>query len=91
MVIPTEGKEELAALVQSGKIDLITFASSSTVENFVKMVDKNIWKKVRAVPVASIGPITTETIKKFKLNLKIQPKQYTIPALVQAITYFYQS
>ena len=65
------------------KIDLITFASSATVENFVRMAG------VTDIPAACIGPITARTAKQKGLNVAIQPRRSTIPALVDAIVSYY--
>ena len=42
-------------------------------------------QKVRKIPAAVIGPITARTARRHRLRVKIQPKRYTIPALVMAI------
>ncbi len=85
-VPPRHGREELLEALSKG-IDLLTFASSSTVDNFMTMVGtKGTWHLlVKKIPVASIGPITTDTAKSHGLNVVIQPKKYTILALVDAI------
>jgi uroporphyrinogen III methyltransferase/synthase len=65
--------------------DLITFTSSSTVENFLAM-------KLPLPPqlsTASIGPITSATMKARGLRVDVEAKQYDIPGLVAAIQRFY--
>ncbi len=69
------------------KIDLITFTSSSTVENFVKAVGTEILQKVKS---AAIGPITAETLKKFGVTADIVASEFTISGLVDAIKNFYE-
>jgi uroporphyrinogen III methyltransferase / synthase len=65
--------------------DLITFTSSSTAENFLKL----------GIPLpegcktASIGPVTSKTMKELGLNVDVEAKQYDIPGLVDAICKFY--
>ena len=49
-------------MIDEGKIDFITFTSSSTVENFVKAMGAEILNKTKT---AAIGPITEQTLKKF--------------------------
>ena len=83
-VIPRSGQAELRQALKKG-LDLITFASSSTVENFMKMVPPGLRRHVRKIPVASIGPITTRTAKRLGFRVKIQPRRYTIPALVEVV------
>ena len=65
--------------------DLITFTSSSTVENFLAL---NLPKPAR-LKTASIGPITSKTLKEHNLKVDIEAKQSDIPGLIKAIcTYF---
>ena len=84
-VLPRSGSRQVRELIKSGAIDLITFTSSSTVENFVKIVGKSFVPQLKKVKIASIGPITTASAKKLKLKVACQAKQYTIDGLVQAI------
>ena len=69
------------------KIDLITFTSSSTVENFVKVAGTEILQKVTT---AAIGPVTAETLKKFGVKVDIVASEFTIAGLVDAIKNFYE-
>ena len=61
--------------------DLITFTSSSTVENFVAM--KLPWPK--GIKTASIGPITSGTMKEAGLPIHVEATQHDIDGLVEAI------
>lgn len=61
--------------------DVITFTSSSTVEHFLAL-------KLPLPPqlkIASIGPITSKTLKKRALDIDIEAKEHSIPGLVAAI------
>ncbi|MBR0061496.1 MAG: uroporphyrinogen-III C-methyltransferase, partial [Selenomonadaceae bacterium] len=53
---------ELPAQIDFAALDLITFTSSSTVENFVAAYGVEFLKKI---PTAAIGSITAQTLKKF--------------------------
>lgn len=68
------------------KIDFVTFTSSSTVENFVKLLGKNYRARLSGIKCASIGPVTSQTLRKFGLKANIEAKAYTIDGLVNAIT-----
>jgi uroporphyrinogen III methyltransferase/synthase len=61
--------------------DLITFTSSSTVENFLAM--KFPWPK--GIKTASIGPITSGTMKQAGLEVDVEATQHDIDGLVEAI------
>ncbi len=89
-------KHELEAVIKQildDEISLITFTSSSTVKNFIEMFDGienfDIIEKMKHIHLASIGPITTETIRSFGLEPEIQAATYTIPGLTEAIEAFY--
>ena len=61
--------------------DLITFTSSSTVENFVAM--KLPWPQ--GIKTASIGPITSATMRQAGLKIDVEATQHDIDGLVEAI------
>jgi len=66
--------------------DVITFTSSSTVSNFTRLAGNNkLPELLSGVAIASIGPITSATIKKLGLVVAIEPVQSTIPELTKAI------
>jgi uroporphyrinogen III methyltransferase/synthase len=70
----------------NGQVDLITFTSSSTVNNFVTMVgNQNIGNIASQVKVACIGPITAETARQNGFTVDIVANQYTIDGLIEAI------
>jgi uroporphyrinogen III methyltransferase/synthase len=66
--------------------DVITFTSSSTASNFAKLAGENkVAELLRGVAIASIGPVTSQTIRKLGLTVTIEAKQSTIPGLLRAI------
>jgi uroporphyrinogen III methyltransferase/synthase len=67
------------------KPDWITFTSSSTVKNFVKLLGSDYLKQLQNVKLASIGPVTTKTAKERWLEIAVEAEQHTIPGLVAAI------
>ena len=85
-VRPKGGSKRMKNLLTDEKIDVITFTSSSTVNHFADLLKKEDLKNlVKGVAIACIGPVTAGTAKKRGLKVRIQPKQYTIPALTRAI------
>jgi uroporphyrinogen III methyltransferase / synthase len=70
-------------LVSDGA-DLITFTSSSTVENFLALGLP--WPK--GMQVASIGPITSKTARDHGLKIDVEARRHDIDGLVQAIQDF---
>src|SRR5207302_6874363 len=68
-----------------GGADLITFTSSSTVENFLALALP--WPK--AMRIASIGPITSKTATDHGLKIDIEARRHDIEGLVEAIRKFF--
>jgi len=61
--------------------DVITFTSSSTAENFVALK----LPLPAELKTASIGPITSATMRKLGLDVDIESEVHDIPGLVEAI------
>ncbi|HEY8903028.1 MAG TPA: uroporphyrinogen-III C-methyltransferase, partial [Chthoniobacterales bacterium] len=61
--------------------DVVTFTSSSTAENFVALK----LPLPEHLKTASIGPITSATMRKLGLDVDIEASVHDIPGLVQAI------
>lgn len=81
------GNSELARrLLAEGQMQMVTFTSSSTVRNFVQLLNaSNLKDLMKNVTVASIGPITSKTALELGLKVDIEAKEYTIDGLMQAI------
>jgi len=75
-------QEELEAVKNA---DMITFASSSTARHFCAMITET-----RAA-AASIGPVTSATLRELGLEPAVEASEYTIDGLVQAIRAYYQT
>lgn len=79
------GRSPLQAMLMKGKIDYITFTSSSTVKNFFDALPPKERKNIRA-KLISIGPVTSKTIKHHGFKPSREAKIHTIEGLVAAIT-----
>ncbi len=89
-VRPKGGSKKLKKILKDGKTDVITFTSSSTVNHFAELLKKEDLKKLlKGVAIACIGPVTARTAKEWGLKAQIQPRQYTIPGLTQAIAEYF--
>jgi len=95
-VVPESSRTRLRTNLKDAKRrpHVITFTSSSTVRNFVALLGKNMWRgrprprKASAfddVRFASIGPVTSSTLRELGLPVDIEAKEYTIPGLIAAI------
>jgi uroporphyrinogen-III synthase len=86
---------------------VVTFTSSSTVRNFVALLEsrtaialdlqpgrkatrahtKPILSILDGIRLASIGPVTSSTLREVGLRVDVQAKEFTIPGLVKAISH----
>jgi uroporphyrinogen-III synthase len=62
---------------------VITFTSSSSVRNFIALLAKN--SNLDGIKYASIGPVTSATLREFHLPVDIEASEYTIPGLIRSI------
>jgi len=76
---------EIVEALAKGKIQAITFTSSSTVENFFTLLKPDTLRQYPDVKIACIGPVTAKTLARFGFTANIQPEDYTIPGLAQAL------
>lgn len=91
-IMPDKKAETICKMLEDGKIDMITFTSSSTVSNFMGMFgDKadKIKTWLANVEIASIGPITSDTANKLDLKITVEPEDYTIDGLTDIIVEYY--
>jgi uroporphyrinogen III methyltransferase/synthase len=82
--------ETTAEMLSNGEIHLLTFTSSSTVRNFVRLFGTDWLGPLSASGkrpiVACIGPITAETARACGLPVDVVPSEgYTVPSLVKAV------
>ena len=92
-VAPKSSERRLRALLASErKPHAITFTSSSTVKNFVSLLGlrsaRAALKKpatTRGIHSASIGPVTSATLRELGLPVDIEAKKFDIPGLIAAI------
>jgi uroporphyrinogen III methyltransferase/synthase len=76
--------DDVLAALRQGKVDWVTFTSSSTAKNMVDLLgsERDLLSKVR---IASIGPITSDTARELGLAVAVEAEQSTIPGLVAAL------
>jgi uroporphyrinogen-III synthase len=105
-VIPKASRSRLRNALDNSKTrpHVIAFTSSSTVRNFVNLLEPRWRRMMRStqlstaalhkcpradfstIATASIGPVTSSTLRECGLAVDIQAKTFTIPALVDAIS-----
>jgi uroporphyrinogen-III synthase len=89
-VVPQSSRARLRASLKNPRKrpHVVTFTSSSTVRNFVELLgraQKAPTNSLAEIQMASIGPITSSTLREQGLSVDIAAKEFTIPGLVAAI------
>jgi uroporphyrinogen III methyltransferase/synthase len=74
----TVGAEDVADVPE--QVEIAVFTSSSTVDHFLKRA-----RLPDGCKVASIGPVTADTLREHGLSVDIEAEEHTIPGLVHAI------
>lgn len=66
--------------------DIVTFTSSSTVNNFIRLMNTSGFsERPVALQAASIGPITSASLREHAWEPWVEAHEHTIPGLVEAI------
>ena len=77
-------------LIAAGGVDMVTFASSSTVRGFIGALGRiGAGTTASKIASASIGPETTRAARAHGLAVSVEAGTHTIVGLVEAITAFY--
>jgi uroporphyrinogen-III synthase len=87
-VVPESSRRRLQAALQNPtrRPNVVTFTSSSTVKNFVELLgSRRKSALLNGVQTASIGPVTSATLRELGLPVDIAAREFTIPGLVAAI------
>ncbi len=80
------GRPGVIDRMSAGTVDAITFTSSSTARNFAQLTgDLDLPTLMRGVVVASIGPVTSDTLRGLGLDVAVEPAESTVPELVRAL------
>lgn len=79
--LPASGDSLGAAVVASGRFDVVTFTSASTVRNFLAIAGS----PPETGHVACIGPVTAEAARSAGLRVDVVAEEHTVPGLVAAL------
>ena len=71
--------------LKQNKVDFITFASSSTVKNFIEILGKENIELLSNTKIVCIGPVTAQTAKELGLFVSAVADKYTVNGLVDKI------
>jgi len=83
-VLPRGSAVKIQRILSDSKLrpDAITFTSSSTVRNFVELASN---ASLDGIVMASIGPVTSATLRECGLRPGIEAREYTMPGLASVI------
>lgn len=82
-VIPPEAAKHAKQIFREPYPDWVTFASSSAVDNLVRLVGV---ASLHSAKIATIGPVTSETVRTHGLRVVVEADPHTIWGLVNAIS-----
>ncbi len=83
--IPPERASELKKLLSEGGVDAVMFTSSSTVHNTCDALGSDAPEILAKVTVASIGPVTSSTLKERGVLVDVSADVYTIDGLLDEL------
>jgi uroporphyrinogen-III synthase len=87
-VVPESSRRRLRAALKNPKHrpNVVTFTSSSTVKNFVELLRSGRkTENLDGIEMASIGPVTSATLRELGLKVDIAAREFSIPGLITAI------
>ncbi len=83
LALDAQLKGELAELMRG--VDVAMFTSSSTATSMIEALGADAQKLLRSVTVASIGPVTSATLRSLGVEPDVEAEQYTIEGLLDAL------
>jgi len=86
-VVPEKSRARLRSLLKNAKRrpHIVTFTSSSTARNFAELLGVARARSLTNVQFASIGPVTSETLRGLGLPVAIEAREFTMGGLIRAI------
>ena len=91
-VVPSKSKARLREVFKNKqrRPHVVTFTSSSTVRNFAELLGSSkagasLANTLKNVQFASIGPVTSGTLRELQLPVAIEAREFTMGGLIRAI------
>jgi uroporphyrinogen-III synthase len=86
-VVPERSRARLRALMkaETRRPHIVTFTSSSTAKNFAALLGRTAAAALNSVQFASIGPVTSATLRALRMSVAIEASEYTMGGLIRAI------
>jgi uroporphyrinogen-III synthase len=86
-VVPEKSRPRLRLLMKNAKRrpHVVTFTSSSSARNFAELLGNAGARALKRVQFASIGPVTSGTLRELGLPVAIEAREFTMGGLIRAI------
>ena len=84
-ILNENSKNTLKQLLNTERIDWITFTSSSTAKNFMALLENEAQEKVKAIKCISIGEVTSKAMRDLGLAVYKEAHPFTIEGLINAL------
>ena len=86
-VVPEKSRARLGSLMKNAKRrpHIVTFTSSSTARNIAELLGVEGARSLTNVQFASIGPVTSATLRELGLPVAIEAREFTMGGLIRAI------
>ncbi len=86
-VVPEISRQRLQSLMKNAKRrpHIVTFTSSSTAKNFAELLGRSRATWLKNIQFASIGPVTSATLRELELPPAIEAREFTMGGLIRAI------
>jgi uroporphyrinogen-III synthase len=91
-VVPEKSRVRLRGLMKNAarRPHIVTFTSSSTAKNFAELLGQSKTSAssvglLKNVQFASIGPVTTATLRELQMPVAIEAREFTMGGLIRAI------
>ena len=85
--VPEKSRASLRALLRNKnrRPHIVTFTSSSTARNFAELLGNARAGVLETVQFASIGPITSATLRELQMPVAMEAREFTMGGLIRAI------
>lgn len=83
---PREAGQDIYRMLLDGKVDAVTFASPSSVTQFVELIGRDpAVDLLSTTVVAAIGPVTAEAARQLGLTVQVVPERFDVDGLLDAL------
>lgn len=84
-LVDASSAERLRHALETGRVDMVTFTSTSSVRSVLELVDR----RLQGPAIATIGPITSAAARAEGLAVDVEADPHSIPGLIDGILRYY--